>query len=136
MDAAPQPAMERMMVRLSIRGFLQETRAQYIYQPLTLYRSSHTLFAKDSSIVTIFYDIMWQVAKDRQQTKRAYLVVLDGKVVACSLKMSGLHKEAGNYRLPNVEVVVGGIEFSRDQGQVEAAHDAGQLRAHVVSRLE
>ena len=47
-----------------------------------------------------------------------------------------LHEEAGDERLPDVDVVVAGGEVGGAARHVEPVHDPGQLLAHVVGRLQ
>lgn len=47
-----------------------------------------------------------------------------------------LHKVATDERFANVDVVIFRREFGRRALQVETVHDARQLLAHIVARLE
>lgn len=65
-----------------------------------------------------------------------HLVVLHCQVVTGSLQVGNLHEEARHQGLADVDVVVARRELCAGTPQVEAFHDADQLLAYVVRRLE
>ena len=63
-----------------------------------------------------------------------FLVILDREVEA-PLVVCHLHEEPGDQRLPDVVIVLLGLEGGGLEGEVEPLHDLCELGPDVVSRL-
>jgi hypothetical protein len=68
--------------------------------------------------------------------ERDGLVVLDGLVVPRGVEVRNLHEEARDQRLADVYVVVLRREFVGRERELEARHEARELLAHRVARLQ